>query len=155
MSILNFSNVKYIKSIDTGELIRCGGFKIGQKGEIGNLYTSFYVHGTPAGTERFRTKLYLDPSHKVHYCTSEWSNLSDATTGNWFGLIRSDYNGENINPNITYYVEVEFDSYTRVGETFWIGVARDFPDPIYTMSPAPTKFFQYPMATQIFIWINR
>jgi hypothetical protein len=156
MSVKNFSKVQYVKSVDTGELIRCGGFQVADIGEFGYIRVLIYIHGMLGGTEIMRTRVYLDNLHTKLLYTSDWTvPLSTATPGSWYGWISTEYSGENINPNITYYLEVEFSNYTRNTETFYIGVVRDFPYPIYKITPTPLKFYQHPLAMQIFPWIKR
>lgn len=156
MSLLNFSEVQYVKSIDTGELVRCGGFQVNDNSELAYVRSFIYVQGTLGGNERIRTRVYSDSLHTKLLYTSDWSDkLSTAFTGNWLGFIRTDYNAENFNPYSTYYLEIELSNYTRNGEVFYIGACRDFPYPIYKITPTPLKFYQHPQATQIFHWIER
>lgn len=156
MSIKNFSNVQFVKSVDTGEEVRCGRFQLQSSGELGAVRNLVYVQGTLAGTERMRTKFYSDANHTKLLYTSDWSPyLTSALTGDWIGFLKTEYNKENINASLSYYIGVEFDGYTRNGETFYIGVCRDFPYPIYKITPTPLWFYQHPLATQVFAWIER
>lgn len=155
MSTKNFSKVNFIKSIDTGEEVRCGGFKLKNHGELDHIRPLIYIQGLLSGTERLRAKLYEDSNHTKLLATSQWTiPLVNATLGNWRGLIRIDFNKENINKNITYYIGLELTGYTRNGESFYIGVARDWPYPIYKITPTPQWFYQHPLAVEIFngVW---
>lgn len=160
MSVKDFAKVQFIKSIDTGEEIKKGGFRINQDGEWGVMGHIIYIHGDLAGNEKIRTKLYSDPDHLNHLYTSEWTNVSEAQklfgSDGWFGYIRNEFvNGENINGTLWYYAGVELTNYTRNAETFYIGLARDFPFPIYKITPTPLHFYEHPLAAQIWMWINR
>ena len=54
-------------------------------------------------TEKIRTKFYSDVYRTNLLYTSDWRNLSDiGTSGNWFGFIRTDFHGENLNKYLTY-----------------------------------------------------
>lgn len=155
MSVFNFSETQYVKSVDTGELVRCGGFQVNENAELGYVRSLLYIKGALTGTEKIRTKFYLDANHTMLLYTSDWSPfLISEIPGNWFGWVTTSYNNENLNPNITYYIEVEFTGYTRNAESFYIGVCRDFPYPIYKITPTPQWFYEHPLATQIFhrIW---
>jgi hypothetical protein len=156
MSILNFSREEYVKSIDTGELIRCGSFRVNQASELAAIRSFIYIRGTLGGNERMRAKFFLDDACTILQYTSAWTaKISSAVSGDWLGWIRIDFNNENLNPNITYYLAVELDGYTRDTEVFYIGLCRDFPYPIYKITPAPSRFYRHPQATQIFVRITR
>jgi len=158
MSLYNFSNVQYVKSIDTGELIRCGSFKVSQNAELAYVRPLIYVQGILGGNERLRARFYSDENHSASKLlfTSKWTpKLSTAFSEWWLGFIAIEFGGENLNPNIPYYVEIELDGYTRNGEVFYIGVCRDFPYPIYKITPTPQRFYQHPQALQIFNRIER
>lgn len=159
MSGGDFAATQFIKSFDTNEQIKKGGFKINQDGEWGYMGHVIYIHGGLAGTEKIRTKLYSDDTHSNLLYTSDWTDISETQklsgSDGWFGYIRNKFNDENLNGALWYYAGVELTDYTRNAETFYIGLTRDFPFPIYKITPTPAYFYEHPLATQIFLWVNR
>lgn len=150
MSLKDFAKVQYVKTIDTSEVIKIGSFKDISNGELAHIRLLFYIKGLLSGTEKFRTKVYSDAGFTQLLYTSSWSDFSTASVGNWLGWIRSDFARENINKNLTYYVSCELTGYTRNADTFYIGVARDWPWPIYDNSE--NLFYNHPYAMQLFTY---
>jgi hypothetical protein len=136
MSVEQFPNKQWVRILSTDETVLIGGFQFPNHCELvyGNL--SVIKKGAMSGTPRARLHFYstVDMANIVY--TSDWRTLSDITglggSNSWLGWVRFDFDRQNINKNITYYVGVEMDSYTAdlTDETFWIGFALD--GPVYT-----------------------
>jgi hypothetical protein len=45
---------------------------------------------------------------------------------NYFGNIYLDFNGNPLNPNINYFMTIETTGYTRVADTFYLGINLDW-----------------------------
>lgn len=155
MAFSPFSRKQFIKELDTGEAPKLGKFKDTRNQELSSIRIDIYIQGVTslAGNEQIRLKIFADPDHNVLLYTSDWANLSDiegigSITQNYRGQIRIDFNKENINKNIFYYVGAETNNYTRNGETFWIGLAHDFPFPRY--ATGASNFFQTNLAIELF-----
>lgn len=160
MGFLDFAETQYIKTIDTGEQPRMGTFKVTQNSELKYMRVKPYIQGTLVGTEKIRLKIYSDTTFTSLLYTSSWSNLyevvdenGDVATGDWLGIIRIDFNRENLNKNITYYVVAELTGYTRNADTFYIGLSYDFPFPIY--DNGQSLYYNHPIAFEIFTYIER
>ena len=142
MSFRQFSEYQYIRAMDTGEIIKLGGFKLGTSHEIGHMRVLTFINGTLGGSEQLRVNIYSDIGHSKKIFHSDWSNIGGTLenengaliTGNWLGLIRFDFNRQNINKNFFYYASIESQSYTRNGDTFYIGFSYDYPFPRYSNS---------------------
>jgi hypothetical protein len=157
MSVQDFAKTQFIKSFNTGEQVKKGGFRINQDGEWGVLGHIIYIHGTLSGSERIRSKIYSDVDHQNLLYTSDWTNISETQkisgSAGWFGYIRNDLNGK-IN-GVLYTMWVWNLITTPERNTFYIGLTRDFPFPIYKITPTPAYFYEHPLATQIWIWVYR
>lgn len=135
MAFRHFSEYQYIKVMDTSELIKLGGFKLSSSNEISAIRVLTFINGTLGGSEQLRINIYSDVGHSKKIFHSNWTSLNGTIsdengtiiTGNWFGLLRFDFNRENINKNIFYYASVESQSYNRNGDTFYLGFAHDYP----------------------------
>ena len=153
MAFKDFAETQYIKTIDTSESISFGSFSVVNSMELAHIRSALMITGVSnlSGNEQVRLKIYTDPAFTSLLYTSDYANLSDITdigTTNWFGWIRIDFNRENINANLTYYVQLETLNYTRNAETFWIGFSHDFPFPVY--DNAQTLYYKHPLAMQLF-----
>jgi len=158
MSFLNFANELYVKTFDSTEAPRMGSFSLATSGELQYIRTVLFINGVSSlgGSEQVRIKLYGDSDHANLLYTSAWSSISDITdigSTNWIGYFRLDFSKENLNANITYYVSIETQNYTRNADTFYLGVPYDFPFPIYDNSQ--DLFVDHPLAMQIFTWQDR
>jgi hypothetical protein len=157
MAFKDFSSDQYIRTFDTDEKIRMGSFKTPSSGELGNIRVLLYVIGTLAGNEQIRTVIYPSEDQELAYATSDWMNLSDlvdendlTVSGNWIGMIRTDFSRENINANNTYYIQCEIRNYTPNFPTLEIGLSHDFPSPRYATSE--TLFQNTNLAFEIFTY---
>ena len=150
MSFLQFPDKKYVKTIDTSEIVRLGSINIVDNIELQYIRPSIFIYGALGGIEQIRVNLYGDENHLNKIFSSSWRNLSEISmsTNYWLGWIRCDFARQNINKNITYYLSVELNNYTRNGETFWIGLNRDYPTPTYDNSE--DLWDGHPLAFQIF-----
>lgn len=159
MSIKNFSEDKYIKTFDADEEIRMGSFSLdsGSSGPIGNIRVFLYIQDFTAlgGNESISMKIYTSAEYSNSYITSDTALLSsisfdtsDPLKENFLGYIRFDFNNEYLNQNFTYYPTVTISNYTPSGDTFYIGMAYDYPDPVY--DNGGSFFYNQSIAMQIF-----
>jgi len=112
----------------------------------------FISEVTSIGTDRMRIKIYSDANKNNLLYTSSWSDFSSITdigSTNWRGLIRVDFNRENINSELTYYWAVQMDNYTPTA-TYEIGFGSAWPWPRYGTSPAASTFQDFPADVGIF-----
>lgn len=135
MAFNNFFEGKVVNVFDSNETIELGQFKPSVNGELGNIRAELLVHGNFSSNERIRCKIGQSSDDSAPYATSEWVNVTSFDDSNgsndWIGWVRFDFNRENINKNQTYYIWLETDNYTRVGDTNYIAVSFDYPYPTY------------------------
>lgn len=155
MAFKDFANNQFIRSFDTDEIVRMGSFSTVSSLELSSVRVLAFVKGTLAGNERIRLKIFTDPAFSKLLHTSQWSNLSGITgegdvslTGDFLGMVRVDFNRQNINKTIVYYVACEISDYTPIGDTFFVGLSHDFPSPRY--AGAVQKYYQTNLAFEIF-----
>jgi hypothetical protein len=160
MSIKNFSRDKYIKTFDSDEEIRLGGFSLasGNSGPLGKIRVFMYIQDFTAlsGNESMAMKIYTSTNYENAYITSDTALLSNITFDTsdplkvgFLGYLTFDFNNEYINSNFTYYPTVAISNYTPNGDNFYIGLAYDYPDPIY--DNGGTFFYNHPIAMQIYL----
>lgn len=157
MAFKDFPANQYVKTFETNELVRMGSFQTNENGELKYIRALMYIRGNLAGNEQFRIRLFPTNLYETSIATSSWMSLSNivdenniALLGNFVGMIRCDFNRENINKNNTYYVQAELQNYTANYPTFEIGLAYDFPGPRYAIGE--TKFYKANLAFEIFTY---
>jgi len=155
MSFLDFPKTNYIKTVDTGEVIRMGTFKTVKSIELTHIRVTIYVSGSAPTNERFRINVCSERTYSSILYQSNWVNVADipGVTADWFGWVRADFDRQNINKNRTYYPSIELDNYSRIPGSFYIGFAWDFPFPIYNNSQP--LFYNHPLQMQIFGYVPR
>lgn len=135
MPYLDFPKDMKIKVFDSGEEVDCGNAVFASAIELKHLRFTVYKQGTPlGGSETLQVHIYSDSLKTNKLYSSDVVTVGDinnpdiGTTTNWLGRVRFDFTPEvPINPNITYYVSLEIDNYTRNADTFFMGIALDTP----------------------------
>lgn len=154
MSFTDFSEDQFIKTVDTGEKIKMGSFQTPENGELVYMRITPYWEGKIPTTEQVRLNIYSNPEYTALLYQSDYSDLVDISnkSTNWIGWLRIDFNREPVNLNSTYYVEAEYNNYTRTGSYFQ-SLCWDFPFPIYGSSNS--LFFDNPLQMQIIYAVDR
>ena len=152
MAYQDFADEQYFKTIDTSETPVMGTFQTADNIELQYIQVIIWIQDVTAlgGSEQIRLNIYSEDTYTALLYQSNWRSISDITnlgSQNWTGLLRIDFNRENINKNLTYYVRAELQNYTRNADDFWIGLSHDFPFPIY--DNGESKFFDHPLAMEI------
>lgn len=156
MSLKEFANVKYVKTMDANEEVRLGSFSTGSNARLGVIRINALVSRFDllSGSEQLRLKIYPDSSYSSIVGDSEYTRLSDITFDtsdtdkkNFLGYIKFEFKGIHLNKNLNYYPTVTIENYTR-SDPFNIGLCYDFPDPIIDNGGA--NFYDHPIAMQIF-----
>jgi len=128
MAFKNFSNVLKIRVLETGELVPCGTAQPAKAIELQYLQLVLFVHGSLAGTEKVRVKLFNDTALTKLFATSNWASVA-AIPGvgvDWIGWLRFDFARQFLSPFDVYSVAVETTGYTRNVDTSYLGVALDY-----------------------------
>lgn len=154
MAFQQFNEDVYFKTSDTSEEIRMGSFQVQESGELAHIRVWFYGAGMSSVTnESIKLKVYSDGSTTSDFLMfeSDESLITDigATGDYWLGFLRCDFNKENLNPNLRYWLNATFPNYTR-GTTLF-GLCYDYPYPWYVTSGA-TTFYEENIAFQIFTY---
>lgn len=158
MAFKDFSTDQYGRLVKVNENIRMGTFQVVDSGELVHIRTMITIFNTAglSGTETIKMHVYLKDYYQSEIATSNTINVSDITYDplmhSWIGFVRFDFNNENINKKLTYYPSIEFTNNTFSG-THFFSVSYDYPAPVY--SSANTRFYEYPLAHQIFLKRSR
>jgi len=133
MSIHAFPQYSFWKVADTSETVFAGGFTMGNAQQVYQLITHLYKHGTGAGTEKIRAKIFLDAAMTNLYATSDWFVISEITTLSqyWRGTIAFTFTGKPyVESAKNYYIGFETTGYTRNGDTFYMSYLLDDFEPV-------------------------
>lgn len=130
MAYKDFNEEKYIYVTDTATVTDLGSIEVDDTTEIEAIRLDFYKHGAEVGDEVFRLNLYSDPSLDNLFASSNdvaLSSIPDLGTY-WIGWLRFDFPsipilGTSLNK---FYVGLEPVTYTRTGDTFYVGAAADW-----------------------------
>ena len=141
MAFLQFPKQQYFRIVNTGEEAKLGYFNLGVGTELKHVMLTLFQRGTIATPYQIRLHLYGNDTLESPIVDSEWAEISAATlrdgndtTGtayvnNWLGNVYVDFPGNPLNPNINYYMTLETSGYTRVGDSFYLGVNLDWYSP--------------------------
>jgi len=130
MSIKNFSDELYVKTVESAQESYLGSFTPAVSMELSSLVLSLYKKGAHTGTEEFRIKIYREESRTSTPILSDTVKISDApsiTSGDWMGRIRFDFNRENMVAGSSYFVTLDPVVYTRNANVFYFSTLLDWP----------------------------
>ncbi len=125
----SFPNTLKVKVIETSEVVQLGGVQAAQHLDLKYLQLVIYVHGTMAGTEKLRARVFPDQAMAcAALATSSYSQIASITNlgTHWIGRLRFDFNGEPLNKNTRYWIGLDASGYTRNADTLYIGAVLDY-----------------------------
>lgn len=150
MAFKQFPKQQYFRSLDSDSVTKLGYFKVQDGVEMTTMMVTIFVRGLIVTPFQFRLNMYGSDSSITPVFSSDWATLSAATllnndsdpavpyVNNWLGNIYVDFNYEPLNPNINYYISAETLGYTRIGDTFFIGVNLDWYSPVNNQLDGPS-----------------
>lgn len=129
MGFLDFPNKLLFKTIDTTEIVKLGKFRTSVDTRVRYMRLYFFLKGTSITTERFKIKVVNEYGDTNFIYQSNYSYLTDIpnVSTNWLGWLRFTFSDEFFDSDIDYFLELHSDSYTRNGDTEYIGVSLDSP----------------------------
>lgn len=131
MAFQPFPEEQYVRTIDSNSEIDGGYFTVDTAIELQHIMMRVFIRGVLAGTEEIRLNIYANNTLANPIWSSSWFDLSEkigSYTTNWIGNIVLDFGGAPLNPNVTYYIGVETQNYTRNGDSFYISAVLDWYD---------------------------
>ena len=148
MSFKNYSNIQYVREIDTNETVAMGSFSLAKNILLGKIGTLLYIQDVTAlsGNETVKIGIYPDSLYQTKIFESSEHKLSDITnlgTTNWIGYIYLDFNKYPLNKNITYYAAITLNNYINNNNDKYVAVSYDASNPIY--GDVGNPFNQYPL----------
>src|SRR3990167_9130273 len=136
MAFEDLADEQFVSVFDSSGLLRMGSVNLLLNEEAGFWSAKVFIKNSIQNivTERIRLHIYSDAKYRNIIYSSNWRNLVDIETldplKDWIGWVRLDFNKENLNKDITYYIACEIDNYVYA-EPFYIGLMYDFPVPVY------------------------
>jgi len=132
MPYKDFNETKYVYVAESSPSVtKLGCITAENPVEIEHIRLDLYKHGTEVGDEVFRLNIYSDPDYSnLLSSSSDVALASIPDLGEfWIGWVRFDFAdipiiGGTINH---FYIGLESVTYTRVGDTFYVGAAADDP----------------------------
>lgn len=126
-----FSQV-WVREFQTSEVVQCGKVTTTQAIELGYLRILLFKHGTLAGTEQVRAKVYHDSGYTQLYATSDWADIADidGLTTDWWGWLRLDFDRPNLAAG-SYYIALETTGYTY-SDSAYLAASLNWPLAQYT-----------------------
>lgn len=145
MSYGDFSDKLFVKTIDTGEDLMLGGFKVAANQEIAHMVVHFHFNNHLPTIETAKIQIHADELGGSLLFESDVVNLSDVENiaADWIGAVRFDFARQNISKEFYYYPKLVLANYTRGAG--YIATVLDYPDETNTISVSsvtsyPTKF---------------
>lgn len=138
MAFLQFPREQYFRIVETGEQAKLGYFTTTVKTELQYMMLTLYQQGLIVTPYQIRMKIYGNDTLVSPIITSNWATISATTllvgndttgtayTTNWLGNVYMTFPGNPINSGIAYYWTLETSGYTRIGDTFYLGVNLDW-----------------------------
>jgi len=150
MAIKQFPKQQYFRSLDSDSVTKLGYFRVPEGIELRHMMVSLYVQGLIVTPFNFRLNMYGSSDSVTPIFTSDWAELSAASllnndfdppiayVNNWLGNIYVDFNDEPLNPALNYFISAETSGYTRVGDSFYVGVNLDWYSEVNNQIDGPT-----------------
>lgn len=115
MTLVNYNKYSAVKTIDTGEDILLGGFKFDSDFDVIHMVLFILVQGGPVTTEQMKIEVHGEENCVSKLFESNTINIMDinSTSSVWRGYVRFDFNYQNINKDIYYYLRLVTTNYTR------------------------------------------
>lgn len=149
MAFKQFPKQQYFRSLNSDTVTKLGYMKVQDGMEMTSMMVTIYMQGIIVTPFNFRLNFYGSNSSTTPVFTSDWATLSATTllnndvdpaipyVNNWLGNIYVDFDYEPLNPNLNYYISAETSGYTRVGDSFYIGVNLDWYSPVNNQLDGP------------------
>lgn len=126
-------DLTYVKTLNTNETVLAGSITLPYATELSAVQVLLFKKGVESGSERLRCKLYGDVARTNLLYTGEWSDLQDIEDFgiNWWGWVSLEFGRPHIPADLTLYVSIESDSYTRIADTYYLSLVLDWATPQY------------------------
>jgi len=158
MTIVDFSEYQYCKTLDANEVVPMGSFTMVESGLLSAARPLIFIKNYPelAANTNLTIKFYNDKYLTSLYCTSAVLDLSTVTFSSggtcFLGYVELNLPGNTTQLNDILYPTIEIGDYARRGDDFYIGLIYDYPIEIYQNSGS--DFLHSPLCMQLFIKQN-
>lgn len=148
MAFKNFPDQQYYRDLQTDTTTPIGYFNVSMGIELHQIVLTLLQMSTISSPYNMRMHLYGNSTSTVPIFTSDWHELSASTllnddngtayTENWTGIFPLDFDGFPLNPDVNYFMSVQTSGYTRVGDTFYLGINLDWYSEVNDQIDGPT-----------------
>ena len=128
MAFLDFPSQLQVNVLDNevNDAAQLGSFTMTDTTELKNIRTFLVKHGNAGGSEVLRLKLSLSNDVTRASIVSEDITLSEVSTDEYFvGWFNFDFGRQQLDPDLTYFVFLEYENYTRNADTYYLAYAFD------------------------------
>jgi hypothetical protein len=137
MAFTQFPNQQYFRVLESDTITKLGYFNLDDGTELKHIMLTIFQKGIISSAYQMRLKLYPTVTSSSAIITSSWATISTSTlvptyASNWLGTIYVDFAGEPLNPNLDYFVSVETLGYTRLTDSYYVGINLDWYSPVNT-----------------------
>ena len=136
MSFSDFRDTSYFKTIDTAEKIELGSFNPSVHRQVEYMRICIFIHNISITTQSLRINVLSAYNDPVPMFSSAWSDLGDISnlSSYWIGWVRFDFSQQFMSSDLTYYLELETNNYTRTADTNYLAARLDDPLSINILS---------------------
>lgn len=149
MAFKDFPDQQYYRVLETDMTTRIGYFNVSMGIELEQIVITLFQMGTIASPYNVRLHLYGNDNSATPIYTSDWAEASATTminddtglayTTNWTGIFPLNFDNAPLNPNNDYYMSIQTSGYTRVGDTFYVGVNLDWYSEVNNQIDGPNE----------------
>lgn len=135
MSFDQFPETQYIRVLETDETAEMGGYEVADATALDTISLRLQKDGTATGSETFQIEIYQNLESTTPLYTSTAKTMNDINTeilgfnvltvSNFIGDVAFEFNRECLIINTPYFFKLKSSSYTRNGDTFFIGFGLD------------------------------
>ena len=137
MAYDQFPRQQYVKVFNSGIEERLGAFTVDKIMQLKYIVLTMLKNGASVGAETLQLKIYPSwNSNRPVMISSAVRQLTDTGALNaqsWIGRLRFDFDGENLDPDETYYLRIATANYSR-SVSYYLGAILDWPDTVHTQS---------------------
>lgn len=136
MAFTQFPHQQYFAICDNiSSVTKMGYFNLEEATDLNYVMATIFQRGVIATPYTVRMNIYGNNLYETPIFSSSWATLSVATldptyVSNWLGNIYFDFSGQPLNPNTDYYMAAETSGYTRIADTFYLGINLDWYSPV-------------------------
>jgi len=150
MSYGDFSDVLFIKTINTSESPMIGAFRLVNSKELESIIVHFYINDQMPVNETAKLEIHAEETGNSLLFSSDTVNLSqiENVSANVIATVKFTFDRPPLSQYYYYYPKLVLGNYTRASTEKYIGMVKDWPIQTNTFSIPyltnyPTKYEVY------------